>query len=262
MLLNINRCLKGGRGGECRRLPHSRWCVCLSVCLQLWPHLLQFWALCLSICICVSASSFFSNPLCQWREAEEWSVRLWCRWPLPWLSTAHEARQLQKPPEAKLYDGPVWSRKFDEISVHLMSNHYSHLDPLELTLSLLHPARCLDTVSHMWQTGSARVWRGISDGEGGKMTVASFSAIFRQDSPEEVRNQHPTWSMLPVLNEYRSGYFCKLIRSEWKDSTAGYDPSLSTFNGLFTQQPFHVNHGSSLQLGYNMLTKWRLLISY
>lgn len=32
MLLNINRCLNGGRGGEYSRLPHSRWCVCLSVC--------------------------------------------------------------------------------------------------------------------------------------------------------------------------------------------------------------------------------------
>lgn len=57
----------------------------------------------------------------------------------------------------------------------------------------------LDTASHMWQTGSAWVWRGISDGEGGKTTVASSSAIIRQDSPEEVRNQHPTWSMPPVL---------------------------------------------------------------
>lgn len=134
--------------------------VHLYVRLQLCPHLVQFWALCLSICICVSASSFFSEPLCQWREAEEWSVRLWCRWPLPRLSTAHEAGQLRRPPEPKSCDNPVWRWKFDEISVHLMCNHYPHLDLLERT-----SGRCIAHVADRKCLGLERDqrWGGRKD---------------------------------------------------------------------------------------------------
>lgn len=250
MLLNINRCLKGGRGGEYCRLPHSRWCVCLSVCS--YGH----------ICfgserfVCPSVFVFLPPPSSSTPSVSGGRLRN-DQSGFDAIGPCPGFLQHMRPGSKVVWPSCLEQEVWWDISAF-------DVQPLFTPWPVRADSLILPDVWTPYRTYGRQevLWRGISDGEGEKMTVASFSAIIRQDSPEEVRNQHPTWSMLPVLNEYRSGCFCKLIRSEWKDSTAGYDPSLSTFNGLFMQQPFHINHGSSLQLGYNMLTKWRLLISY
>lgn len=258
MLLNNNRCFIGGRGGD-SWCTHSCWCIWLSVC--------SYVHICFGFerFVCPSVFVFLPPPSSPTPSVSGGRLRndqsgFDAVGPCPGF--LQHMRQLWKPPEPKACDNPVWRRKFDGVSVHLMCNHYPHLHLLEHG-RLSHCCILPDVWTPHFTCGRQDVFgSGEGSAVGSVERRRSSSAIIRQDSPEEVRNQHPTWSMLPVLKEYSSRCFCKRIRSDWKDSTVGYNPSLITFNGLFAQQPFHINQGSSPQLGYNMLTKWRLLISY
>ena len=102
--LNINRCWSAGGGGRRRRRGDSRGsCVPrlsrLSVHLTLSPHLLQFWlppGLFVHLYLCFFPLLFLCPPSFSGGEAEEWSVRLWCRWPLPWLFHSTWAQAITK----------------------------------------------------------------------------------------------------------------------------------------------------------------------
>lgn len=245
-LLKMTRCLNGGGGGDYPRLPHSCWCVCLSV--RSYGHICFGFErfVCPSVFVFLPPPSSLTPSVSGGRLRSDQSGFDAVGPCLPFYST--RGWEISNASWAKAVRQSCVEQKvrwdISAFKVQPLSTPW----PVRArpTLSLLHPARRLDAPSHMWQTGSARAWRAISHGEGEKTTTASSSAIIRQNSPEEVRNHYPTWSVLPIPKEYSSGRFCKLIRSDLKDSTAGYNPSLSTFNGLFAQQPFYINPGSSL----------------
>ena len=85
---------RGDSRGSCVPRP-SR----LSVHLTLSPHLLQFWlppGLFVHLYLCFFPLLFLCPPSFSGGEAEEWSVRLWCRWPLPWLFHSTWAQAITK----------------------------------------------------------------------------------------------------------------------------------------------------------------------
>ena len=102
-LLNINRCWRWGRGGGIAEFgpgsPVPRPSICSSAAITTSASVLTSPGLFVHLYLCFFPLLFLWPPRLsafQWREAEEWSVRLWCRWPLPWVSTAHEPGQLRK----------------------------------------------------------------------------------------------------------------------------------------------------------------------
>lgn len=244
-LLNINRCLSGGRGGE--KSVRLRLFCSFYLSIYRYRHIcFSFdWFVCPSVFVFLpppfplspsvsggrvrnDQSGFDAAGLCpgflqhmspgNYKRAPN-RLLLLCHAPV-WSGRKRRRRSRSKKKKRRRKKSNVRC----DITPHTIFN-CSAEGPFHIFLNIqykftcsvvigssLTPPLCLD-----WETTKkvilrtsgccithvvARKYLGL-----GWMMAPLSSAIIRQDSPEEVRNHHPIWSILPVLAEYRTGAF-------------------------------------------------------
>lgn len=122
--------------------------------------------------------------------------------------------------------------------------HYEWLLPSSNSLTMLKMMYTMNSL--MLQHTCGRQEALGNEREGGQKTWWPLHPRQSLDkTPQEVRNHHPIWSILPVFLEYRAEAFRNIHCMNvcvWKESTAGLNMPFNVHNGLTVHQPLQINH--------------------